>query len=124
MIQQQNSLFIDGGILNPTNYAQNGRAIARVTATLRTYDKTIYLESNDNTSQEAEAFALVAGIIEANKTNKNIIFTDSKFWFDVVNSDWKIRKERLKLVAAIIKALLEEYKLELKWVPRKENLAT
>lgn len=124
MIQQQDSLFIDGGILNPKNYGQNGKAIARVTSTLRAYDKTVYLESTDNTSQEAEAFALVAGIIEANRTNKTIIFTDSQFWFNVVNQDWNMRQERLKLVAAIIKALIEEYKLELKWVPREENLAT
>jgi len=120
---KNNTIFCDGGLLNTNPELARGQAYAKVN---HSKDERIelYLNSNLNTSQEAEIFALFVAVCEAIRTNKNVIQSDSQFVVNSILKNWKIKTDRLRLSIQILKSLIEHYQIKLEWVKRDKNLST
>jgi len=118
-------IHCDGGIntqsfFNPKS--PKGQAVAKVNFSK---DKRImlYLESNDNTNQEAEVFSLFLALTEAIKNNIKVIYTDSQ-WLVGAVTYYKLKEPRLKLACLILRSLIKHYQIEVKWIEREKNWAT
>lgn len=120
------TLFVDGGLRTDQGYLikiPRGQGYAKINHS-PTERIEISLPTHNNTNNEAEFFAILCGITECVRTNKKTIFTDSQFCRDAIIKNWRLKEPRLKLVNSVIIALISHYKLEIKWLPREENMAT
>ncbi len=118
-------IYCDGGLniqsfFNPQS--PRGQAVAKVNFS-KDQRLTLYLDSNDNTNQEAEIFALFFALMEAIKNNIKVIYTDSQ-WLVGAISYYKLKEPRLKLPCLILRSLIKHYQIEVKWIERENNLAT
>lgn len=86
--------------------------------------KTFYLDSQDNTNNEAELFSILCGITEALRLGYETIYSDSKVCINICTGEYKVKEPRLKLLAKAIHTLLREYKIKLEWKSREELWAT
>ena len=120
---EKNEIFCDGGLININQFLARGQAVTKVNHS-KNERLELYLNSNQNTSQEAEIFALFVAICEAIRTNKKIIKSDSQFVINSILKDWNIKEERLKLSILILRSLIKHYKIDLVWIRREENLST
>lgn len=122
-----NTIHVDGGLkINQTLFdlhVPRGKGYAKINHS-PTERIEIELPKENNTNIEAEIFAIICGITECIRTNKKIIITDSKFWVDAINKNWKLKEERLKLTGQIARALILHYDLKLQFIRREDNLAT
>jgi ribonuclease HI len=120
-------IHCDGGlVINPFLFNVShprGRATAKINFSPN--DRMVLsLDSDDNTNNEAELFALLTAIIEAYKRGIKTIYSDSKLMVGIAMENYKVKEERLKLTASIIKRLVKEYQIEVKWCPREKLWAT
>lgn len=120
--QTNGTVHVDGGLSNILK-PPFGRGYAKVN--LSPTDRTeIYLDGNNNTSIEAELFAILSGITFAIKHNKQRIQTDSQWCYKAVTFQYRIKEPRLKLMVSAIGSLLKMHNIELIWAPREVNWAT
>jgi ribonuclease HI len=120
--QIDNIIHVDGGLSNMIK-PPLGRGYAKVN--LSPTDRTeIYLDGNNNTSIEAELFAILSGITFAIKHNKQKIQTDSQWCYKAITFQYRIKEPRLKLMVSAIGSLLRQHQIELSWAPRELNWAT
>jgi len=120
-------IHCDGGlVINPFFFKVShprGRATAKINFS-PTDRMILSLDSDDNTNNEAELFALLTAIIEAYKRGIKTIYSDSKLMVGIAMENYKVKEERLKLTASIIKRLVKEYQIEVRWCPREKLWAT
>ena len=126
MDTQPDTIHVDGGFKTNQLYMvemPRGQGYAKVNHS-PTERIEINLPTQNNTSQEAEFFAIICGITECIRTKKKIICTDSKFCYEAITEKWQLKEPRLKLICSAARALLSHYQLEIRWLQREENMAT
>jgi len=75
----------------------------------------------ERTNNEMEYMALLKALELCEE--ESIIYSDSRLVVEQVAGRWKIRKEHLLRYALKARNLIREKRVELKWIPREENLA-
>jgi len=76
---------------------------------------------NQGTSNEMEYKALIEALKIAKDGDE--ILTDSKLVVGQLLEGWKVKANNLYPLWSMARELLKEKKVELKWIPRKENRA-
>lgn len=87
--------------------------------------ESFYTHKPDITNNQAEYFAIISALEKFAGTDDHItIYSDSKNTVSQLNHEYAINDEKLRLLARQAWPLIAKFaNLEIKWVPRKENLA-
>lgn len=75
----------------------------------------------EKTNNEMEYLGAIAAAVIAN--NDDVLVTDSQLVEGHVNKGWKINFPHLKTLYNQLVAIMNDKKLTIVWVPRKDNLA-
>jgi len=77
------------------------------------------------TSNEAEYRALIGVLLYVSRGSSVLIFTDSALVANQFNGKFRVQEPRLKRLLDEVRELVKERELdvEVKWIPRTENLA-
>ena len=87
--------------------------------------ESFYEERNGLTNNQAEYLAIIAALKKFQNSSKQIvIFSDSKNTVNQLNHEFAINNEQLRTLAQDAWLLIPKIPdLQIKWIPRKENLA-
>ena len=87
--------------------------------------ESFYEKKSGITNNEAEYLAIIAALKKFAESDDEItIYSDSKNTVSQLNHDFAINKEELRTLAREAWTLIAKIsKLNIKWVPRNENLA-
>ena len=87
--------------------------------------ESFYEKKSGLTNNQAEYQAIISALKRFVETNdETIIFSDSKNTVYQLNHEYAINNEQLRILAREAWELIGKYsKLEIKWIPRKQNLA-
>ena len=87
--------------------------------------ESFYEITSGLTNNQAEYMAIIAALKKfQDSTDKIIIFSDSKNTVNQLNHEFAINNEQLRALAQEAWLLIPKIpNLEIKWIPRKENLA-
>jgi len=75
----------------------------------------------EKTNNEMEYIALIEALESCSEGDE--IFTDSQLVVGQVTKGWKVTKEHLFPLVMKAKKLVQEKKVKITWIPRKENYA-
>ena len=84
-----------------------------------------YENKSDLTNNQAEYLAIISALKKFEGTNDQIIiYSDSKNTVNQLNHEFAINNEQLRTLAREAWQLMAKFtNLQIKWVPREENLA-
>ena len=87
--------------------------------------ESFYEERNGLTNNQAEYLAIIAALKKfQNSSEQIVIFSDSKNTVNQLNHEFAINNEQLRTLAQDAWLLIPKIPdLQIKWIPRKENLA-
>jgi len=87
--------------------------------------ESFYEEKSNITNNQAEYLAIIAALKKFQDSSVQIvIFSDSKNTVNQLNHEFAINNEQLRALAQEAWLLIPKIpQLEIKWIPRKENLA-
>ena len=87
--------------------------------------ESFYEERSDLTNNQAEYLAIITALKKFQNSSKQIvIFSDSKNTVNQLNHEFAINNEQLRTLAQEAWLLIPKISdLQIKWIPRKENLA-
>ena len=87
--------------------------------------KSFYEERSGLTNNQAEYLAIITALKKFQNSSKQIvIFSDSKNTVNQLNHEFAINNEQLRTLAQEAWLLIPKISdLQIKWIPRKENLA-
>ena len=87
--------------------------------------ESFYEEKSGITNNQAEYLAIIAALKKfQNSSNDVVIFSDSKNTVNQLNHEFAINNEQLRALAQEAWLLISKIQnLQIKWIPRKENLA-
>ena len=87
--------------------------------------ESFYEERNGLTNNQAEYLAIIAALKKfQNSSEQIVIFSDSKNTVNQLNHEFAINNEQLRTLAQEAWLLIPKISdLQIKWIPRKENLA-
>ena len=87
--------------------------------------ESFYVEQSNITNNQAEYLAIISALKKfQNSSDQIVIFSDSKNTVNQLNHEFAINNEQLRALAQEAWLLIPKIpKLEIKWIPRKENLA-
>ena len=87
--------------------------------------ESFYEEKSDLTNNQAEYLAIITALKKFQNSSKQIvIFSDSKNTVNQLNHEFAINNEQLRTLAQDAWLLIPKIQdLQIKWIPRKENLA-
>ena len=87
--------------------------------------ESFYEERSGLTNNQAEYLAIITALKKFQNSSKQIvIFSDSKNTVNQLNHEFAINNERLRTLAQEAWLLIPKISdLQIKWIPRKENLA-
>jgi len=123
----EKAIHCDGSLITNPFFFKVGHPRGKATAKINFSPNEriiLSLDSDDNTNNEAELFALLVAVVEAYKRGIKTIYSDSKLMVGIAMENYKVKEERLRLTALIIKRLVKEYQIEVKWCPREKLWAT
>lgn len=85
---------------------------------------TFYEKKPGITNNDAEYMAIISALEKFHGVDDLVIYSDSKNTIYQLNHDYAINVPNLRLLAQKAWSLIATCKnIELKWIPRKENLA-
>jgi len=87
--------------------------------------ESFYEEKSGLTNNQAEYHAIIAALKKfQNSSEQIVIFSDSKNTVNQLNHEFAINNEQLRTLAQDAWLLIPKIPdLQIKWIPRKENLA-
>ena len=87
--------------------------------------ESYYENKSDLTNNQAEYLAIISALKKFEATNDEIIiYSDSKNTVNQLNHEFAINNEQLRTLARETWQLMAKFtNLQIKWVPREENLA-
>ena len=87
--------------------------------------ESFYEERSGLTNNQAEYLAIITALKKFQNSSKQIvIFSDSKNTVNQLNREFAINNEQLRTLAQEAWLLIPKISdLQIKWIPRKENLA-
>jgi len=87
--------------------------------------ESFYVEQSNITNNQAEYLAIISALKKfQNSSDQIVIFSDSKNTVNQLNHEFAINNEQLRALAQEAWLLIPKIpQLEIKWIPRKENLA-
>ena len=87
--------------------------------------ESFYEEKLGITNNQAEYFAIISALKKfQNSSDEIMIFSDSKNTVNQLNHEFAINNEQLRILAQEAWLLIPKiHNLQIKWIPRKENLA-
>ena len=87
--------------------------------------ESLYAERSGLTNNQAEYLAIITALKKFQNSSKQIvIFSDSKNTVNQLNHEFAINNEQLRTLAQEAWLLIPKISdLQIKWIPRKENLA-
>ena len=87
--------------------------------------ESFYEERSGLTNNQAEYLAIITALKKFQNSSKQIvIFSDSKNTVNQLNHEFAINNEQLRALAKEAWLLIAQIpNLQIKWIPRKENLA-
>ena len=87
--------------------------------------ESFYEERSGLTNNQAEYLAIITALKKFQNSSKQIvIFSDSKNTVNQLNHEFAINNEQLRTLAQEAWLLIPKIQdLQIKWIPRKENLA-
>ena len=87
--------------------------------------ESYYENKPDLTNNQAEYLAIISALKKfETSSDEIIIFSDSKNTVNQLNHEFAINNEQLRVLAQEAWLLIPKIpQLEIKWIPRKENLA-
>jgi len=87
--------------------------------------ESFYEEKSGLTNNQAEYHAIIAALKKfQNSSEQIVIFSDSKNTVNQLNHEFAINNEQLRTLAQDAWVLIPKIPdLQIKWIPRKENLA-
>ena len=87
--------------------------------------ESFYEERSGLTNNQAEYLAIITALKKFQNSSKQIvIFSDSKNTVNQLNHEFAINNEQLRTLAQEAWLLIPKISdLQIKWIPRKENLA-
>jgi len=121
------SVYVDGAGGKRSGYGffikETGESFYK--EVLPTYDFAGIEITSGLTNNQAEYMAIIAALKKfQDSTDKIIIFSDSKNTVNQLNHEFAINNEQLRALAQEAWLLIPKIpNLEIKWIPRKENLA-
>lgn len=127
MIKNNEPIHEDGGLFEATLPISITHPLGQGYSKVNTSENKRYiikLDMTDNTSQEAELFSALCGLIYAVKEGREEVYSDSQFVVNTVMKNWKSREPRLRLIVGAIKSLYKHFGITMKWIPREENYST
>ena len=87
--------------------------------------ESFYVEQLNITNNQAEYLAIISALKKfQNSSDQIVIFSDSRNTVNQLNHEFAINNEQLRALAQEAWLLIPKIpQLEIKWIPRKENLA-